>query len=68
MTATRPLAVTERTAASMLDMPVAKFLRLVHAGACPPPMKIGDEVRWRVSDLEAILSGRAAQPKSDDME
>jgi predicted DNA-binding transcriptional regulator AlpA len=52
----------------MLDMPVAKFLRLVDDGACPPPTAIGGEVRWRVSDLEAILSGKAAMPVNEDME
>lgn len=64
----RPLAVTERTAAALLDMPVTKFLRLVEAGACPPPTRIGNEVRWRVSDLEAVLSGKASISVEDDME
>lgn len=61
MTARATIAATERTAAAMLDMPLAEFRRLVEAGALPGPVRIGPHERWRVSDLTAILNGEAMQ-------
>jgi hypothetical protein len=37
MTRHQPLAVRAQTAAAMLDMPPAEFMRLVERGALPPP-------------------------------
>lgn len=62
----QPIAVKENTAADMLDMSKAKFRRLVERGALPPPCEIGDTIRWRVSDLEAILFGTKRKPDGDD--
>ena len=59
------IAVCESKAAKMMDMPVSDFRRLVSAGALPPPVKILDVTRWRVSDLESTLSGEAM---SEDFE
>lgn len=54
------IAVTEKTAASMLDMKPAEFRRLVDLGALPSPHRIAGELkRWRVADLEAIINGSA---------
>ena len=56
----QPLAVTESTAAAMLDMKPSEFRGLVQCGALPRPAQISDKIeRWRVSDLEAILNGSA---------
>ena len=60
------IAVKENTAAAMLDMSTAEFLRLVKRGALPPPCQIGEAIRWRVADLEAILIGTTRKPDGDD--
>lgn len=60
---TSPLAVKAQTAAAMLDMPQAEFLRLVEHGALPPPVRIGQHERWRVEQLNAIIRGNAAKPE-----
>ena len=65
MTRHEPLAVKAQTAAAMLDMPPSEFLRLVGAGALPPPVKIGQHERWRVEQLNAIIRGDAAKPSED---
>ena len=62
MTRHEPLAVKAQTAAAMLDLPPAEFMRLVGAGALPPPVKIGQHERWRVEQLNAIIRGDAAKP------
>ncbi|WP_323764574.1 helix-turn-helix domain-containing protein [Marinovum sp.] len=63
-----PLAVREKTAAQMLDLKPADFRRLVEEGALPGPARIGDVILWRVADLEAILSGSAADPGNQEFE
>ena len=60
---TSPLAVKAQTAAAMLDMPQAEFMRLVERGALPPPVRIGKHERWRVEQLNAIIRGDAAKPE-----
>jgi predicted DNA-binding transcriptional regulator AlpA len=40
-----------------MDMRPAEFRALVDARALPQPIEIGDFVRWRVSDLEALKAG-----------
>lgn len=55
------IAASERTAAKMLDMTATDFRRLVDAGSLPRPHRIGGMERWRVADLEAIVSGKAAE-------
>ena len=60
---TSPLAVKAQTAAAMLDMPQAEFMRLVERGALPPPVRIGGHERWRVEQLNAIIRGDAAKPE-----
>ena len=62
----KPLAVSEKKAATLLDLPVARFRRYVEQGALPPPCRIGRDERWRVEDLDAILSGTAARPLDED--
>ena len=57
------LAVGEKNAAAMVDMPVRDFLDLVDAGVFPQPTEIGEHKRWLVADIEAILTGEAARPK-----
>lgn len=65
MTAPRPLAVREATAAAMLDMPATEFRRLVQSGAMPQPVRIGGNERWLVDQIQAILGGDAAKPSED---
>ncbi|WP_158963944.1 helix-turn-helix transcriptional regulator [Chachezhania sediminis] len=57
-----PIAVREKHAAAMLDMPVTDFRRLVSQGALPRPVRIGSFDRWRVDQLRATLDGTAALP------
>ena len=54
-----PIAVAERTAAKMMDMAPSDFRRLVKSGSLPSPVDISGLARWRVADLEAVLSGAA---------
>lgn len=54
-----PIAAKDTTAAKLLDMPLRDFRRLVSHGALPPPVRIGEHERWRVADIEAILTGSA---------
>lgn len=61
----QPLAVRAQTAAAMLDLPPAEFMRLVEHGALPPPVRIGQHDRWNVSQIEAIIRGDAAKPTED---
>lgn len=56
------LAVTDRTAAAMLDMSRDRFRALVSQGALPKPTRIGPEERWPVDTLRAILRGEASRP------
>lgn len=65
MTHPAPLYASERTAARLLDMAPAAFRALVERGALPPPRPIGDHLRWRVADLEAIIEGRASLPTEE---
>jgi predicted DNA-binding transcriptional regulator AlpA len=60
-----PLAVRAQTAAAMLDMPPAEFMRLVERGALPPPVRIGQHDRWNVDQLTAIIRGDAAKPNQE---
>lgn len=60
-----PLAVRERHAAEMLDMPLTDFRRLVSQGALPGPIVIGTHERWLVEHIRATLDGRAALPNGD---
>lgn len=63
------LAVTDRTAATMLDMSATQFSRLVSAGALPQPVTLpGGIARWRVADLVAIIDGFAAKPEEEKFE
>ncbi len=55
-----PIAVGEKTAAKMMDMTTAEFRHLVGSGSLPSPVRItGEFLRWRVSDLDAVLNGNA---------
>lgn len=62
----QPIAVKENTAAAMFDMSATEFRRLVGCGALPPPCQIGEAIRWRVADLEAILNGTKRKPDDDE--
>ena len=43
-----------------MDMAPTEFRRLVQSGSLPLPVKItGNLERWRVSDLEGVLTGDA---------
>ncbi len=62
MTAHQCIYVAEKNAAKMLDMPLADFRRLVAGGSLPPPFRIGGEMeRWRVADLDALISGEVLE-------
>ena len=57
MTALSPIAVSDKNAAKMLDIPCVEFQRLVQEGVLPRPVKVGEHDRWRVADLERAMSG-----------
>ncbi|WP_232829299.1 hypothetical protein [Tropicimonas sp. IMCC34043] len=46
-------------------MKTTEFRKLVNFGALPLPKRVGGMDRWRVADLEAIVSGNAAMPSED---
>lgn len=56
-----PIAVRDKVAAKMLDLDIDEFRGLVAAGSLPPPKAIGPHDRWRVADLDAILTGEAME-------
>lgn len=60
-----PIFAGERTAAKLMDMSKADFLRLVDKGVLPSPVRFEGFERWRVSDLER--AGQAAA-NNDDFE
>lgn len=60
-----PICVRDTSAARMLDLSSREFRDLVAQGALPPPVRVGDHDRWRVKDLEAIVSGIAALGSED---
>lgn len=70
MAAMLPLAATEKTAAQLLDMSVARFRKLVSQGCLPRPIKLADDVeRWPTDQLQAIIRGDAAKPaENEDIE
>nr|WP_321510358.1 hypothetical protein [uncultured Celeribacter sp.] len=54
------IAVTERTAANMLEIKPSEFRRLVDRGSLPRPRTIAGELqRWSVAELNAIMDGSA---------
>lgn len=53
-----PIAVCEKNAAKMLDMPVQSFRSLVADGVLPRPRKIGPHERWDADELRATLRGQ----------
>ena len=56
------ILASEATAARLLDMQLGTFRSLVKSGALPPPIRLDAETeRWRVRDLEAIVSGDASE-------
>lgn len=59
MTAPRPILLSEKNAAAVLDMPRTEFKRMVDCGALPRPVQIGRLERWCYADLEAIVTGQA---------
>jgi predicted DNA-binding transcriptional regulator AlpA len=65
MSKLNPLFARSSTVARLLDMPTSEFRRLVDAGALPPPVKIGEHERWRVSQIEAILMGGTDRPNQE---
>ena len=58
MTRQTPIFASERTAASLLDMSVSEFRRLVAEGVLPGPCMLG---RWSVEELTRIMRGDAAR-------
>jgi hypothetical protein len=60
------LFAKDKTAAKLLDMPLADFRRLVSAGALPKPVLIADGYeRWPIADLTNIMSGQASRTIAD---
>ena len=57
-----PIAVKDTTAARLLDMSAREFRDLVKVGALPPAKRVGAYERWLVSDIEAIVTGKAIRP------
>ena len=50
-----PDYVSRETLAYRLDLRASDVDRMVTAGMLPPPLFIGNEKRWRWSDIEAQL-------------
>jgi predicted DNA-binding transcriptional regulator AlpA len=58
---TQQILVADKTAAAMLDLKPSQFADLVASGALPAPVKFAGGIdRWRVAELQAIASGKAA--------
>ncbi len=55
-----PLWVSRESAAYLLDISPSQVDVLVRANLLPEPARIGNNVRWRFADIEAIADNRAA--------
>jgi len=54
LSACRPLLVSARKAAALIDVSASTWARLQAAGKIPRPIKLtGGTVRWRIDDLRA---------------
>lgn len=51
------IAVSERRAAQMLDLPVSRFREYVREGILPRPKPLGKDERWDVEELRRIVRG-----------
>ena len=60
-----PIYASDRTAAELLDMKRAEFLRLVEGGHLPKPRDIGGFKRWDTDDLRRIIRGEASDGLGD---
>lgn len=60
-----PIAVGEKNAAKMLDLPVTRFRQLVSEGVLPRPRKIGPYERWDADELRAIIRGQMVDGYED---
>lgn len=60
MNAVAPILASERTAAKLLDMKPAEFLKLVQEGHLPKPRNIAGLERWDVDELRQIGRGEIA--------
>lgn len=56
-----PIFAKDKTAAQLMDMTEAEFLRLVDEGHLPKPRTIGGIQRWDVSELNRIARGESIQ-------
>ena len=65
MTALVPIFANERSAAKLVDMKPAEFLRLVSGGHLPKPRNIGGMKRWDVDELRRIIRGEAVDSISE---
>ena len=52
----RPMLLSARSIAELLDMSVSSWHRLVAAGKTPRPIKLNGSTRWRANDLETWVA------------
>jgi predicted DNA-binding transcriptional regulator AlpA len=60
-----PDYVSRETLAYRLDLRAGDVDRMVTAGLLPQPVLVGNEQRWRWSDVEARLA-TGSEPRHDD--
>lgn len=61
-----PIFASDKTAAELLDMKPAEFLRLVEGGHLPKGREIAPGVlRWTTDDLRRIARGDASEGMGD---
>lgn len=53
--------LTSKQAAARLSLSRSSFYKLLADETLPPPIKLGANARWRVSDLDAAVDALAAK-------
>lgn len=64
----RPIAVSKKTLAGLLDVSETTVDTWVRQGLLPRPMKIGGSTRWRLETVERALAEREQAPQLTDEE
>ena len=61
----KPLLISDKTGAALLDLSRSSWWRRVNDGTVPPPIRIGGATRWRLDEVLAAIE-RAGETHARD--